>query len=101
MPTEHNSLQKRFHRERAVAVQYGEGEKLPTVLAQGVGEIARKIVRLAEEHGVPVHEDKPLAELLSKLNVGEVLPDDTYKLLAEVICFLHTIDGQRAAEIGR
>ena len=51
---------------RATALRY-EGEGAPRVVASGRGALARRIVELAEEAGVPVKRDAALAESLSRL----------------------------------
>lgn len=61
-------------------------------MASGVGEIARQIVRIAREHSIPLHTDSALADLLSKLEVGALISPETYRLVAEVICFLYYSD---------
>lgn len=57
----------------------------PMVTAKGQGEVALYIRRLAEENGVPVVENKPLARsLYSELDVGDVIPEGYWELLAKV-----------------
>lgn len=79
-------------RDQAVALQYNQTERLPRVLASGTGEVARHILRLAEEHHVPIKQNEPLAEMLSKLDAGAVIPPETYGLVAEIISFLFHTD---------
>ena len=79
-------------REKAVALQYQDINQLPRVLASGVGEVARQIMQIAEEFGVPVQHDDVLTEMLAKLNVGSVISPESYRLVAEVLCFLYQTD---------
>ncbi len=58
----------------------------PKVLASGKGESAAKIISLAKEHGVPIKEDEDLIEILSKLDLGDEIPPNMYKAVAEVFC---------------
>ncbi|MDC0357363.1 EscU/YscU/HrcU family type III secretion system export apparatus switch protein [Oligoflexia bacterium] len=83
---------KKPRREKAVALQYTERDDLPKVLASGAGEIARQIMKLAEEHDVPVQHDQSLANMLSSLNIGADISPETFKLVAEVISFLYHTD---------
>ena len=83
-------------REKAVALQYQDTSHLPKVVASGAGEIARQILQIAEEYGVPVHKDDVLTEMLSRLNVGSVISPESYRLVAEVICFLYNVDREFA-----
>ncbi|MCO6431849.1 MAG: EscU/YscU/HrcU family type III secretion system export apparatus switch protein [Deltaproteobacteria bacterium] len=75
--------------KRAIALHYKDATELPKVLASGVDEIALRIIQLAEEHDVPVHQDKMLSELLAKVNQGAPISPESYRLVAEVISFLY------------
>lgn len=85
-------------REKAVALQYQDIDDLPRVVASGAGEVARQILEIAEHFGVPVQQDQVLAEMLSKLNAGAVISPESYRLVAEVICFLYYADQQWAKQ---
>ena len=76
----------------AVALRYRrETESAPVVVATGRGEVADRIVRLAEESRVPVHEDTGLAEALGRLQVDQTIPLELYEAVAEVISFVYRI----------
>jgi len=76
--------------KKAVALQYNRGkDEAPRVVAKGMGEIARKIIALAEECGVPVHENADLVEILAKLNLNENIPPATYLVVAEILAFVY------------
>lgn len=79
-------------RERAVALQYKALDELPVVSASGVGEIARRIIELAKSHDIPIEQNQELAGMLTKLEVGDSITPETYKLVAEVVAFLYFID---------
>lgn len=79
-------------RERAVALEYNEIDKLPRVVASGAGEVARQIIRIAEQNKIPIHENSELADLLGQLNFGEYITPETFRLVAEVVCFLYGSD---------
>ena len=73
--------------ELAIAIQYDPlTMPAPVVVAKGAGVMAQKIRRLALEHGIPVVERKPLAQVLYKtVDVGDVIPADHYQAVAEVL----------------
>lgn len=76
--------------KKAVALGYDEGKNVaPKVLATGKGESAAKMISLAKEHGVPIKEDEDLVELLSKLDLGDEIPPNMYKAVAEVFAFIY------------
>ncbi|MCB0325359.1 MAG: EscU/YscU/HrcU family type III secretion system export apparatus switch protein [Bdellovibrionales bacterium] len=79
-------------RKRAVALQYGEGDKAPKVVATGAGEIAKRILELAAENNVPIREDDSLVDILGKLDVGYEIPEETFRAVAEILAFLYRTD---------
>jgi flagellar biosynthesis protein FlhB len=71
----------------AVAMRYVRGEGgAPMVLAKGADLIALKIRAIAEAHGVPVIEDKPLARsLYGAVEVERPIPAEFYRAVAEIV----------------
>ncbi|SHH15469.1 flagellar biosynthesis protein [Thermosyntropha lipolytica DSM 11003] len=77
-------------REKAVALRYdGEKEAAPYLIAKGRGVIARKIRELAQEYGVPLHQDEVLADYLLALDLYEEIPPELYAVVAEVLAFIY------------
>src|SRR5689334_8160044 len=81
-------------RHQAVALQYAQGSKAPKIIATGAGEIARRILELAEQHNVPVKRDDALVDILSKLDLGYEIPPETYRAVAEILAFLYRTDAE-------
>lgn len=79
----------------AVALQY-DGNEAPRVTASGKGEIAEKILALAEEHGIPLREDPDLVTLLAQLDLGTEIPPNLYVAVAEVLAFAYAVSGKAA-----
>lgn len=71
----------------AVALLYDEeaGADAPEVLARGGDHLARRMIAAAQEAGVPVLRDVPLARSLFELEVGEVIPEGLYDAVAAVL----------------
>jgi flagellar biosynthesis protein len=78
---------KRDEFQRAVALHYDQ-EGAPIVLATGEGEVARLIKERAEAAGVPLVEDPKLSYLLSKIPLGDEIPPELYRAVAEVLVFV-------------
>lgn len=77
------------HVDLAVALEYEQGTRdAPRVTAKGRGEVARRIVELAEEHDVVVDANGPLAEALAGVKLDEAIPLELYEAVAEVIGFV-------------
>ncbi len=71
----------------AVALRYvREEQDAPIVVAKGQDLVALKIRELAEENGIPVFEDPPLARsMFAQVSVDSVIPPVFYKAVAELI----------------
>ena len=86
----------REKQQKAVALKYREGhDTAPSVVAKGRGLVADKIIALARKHGVPVHSDQHLIELLSTLDLHEEIPQELYKAVAEVLAFIYKVSERR------
>jgi flagellar biosynthetic protein FlhB len=74
----------------AVALRYdSQAMQAPEVVAKGRGWLALKIRSVAEEQRVPIVENKPLAQLLyKKVEVGEAIPVELYRAVAEILAYL-------------
>lgn len=82
-------------RRRAVALRYDEErDAAPTVVAKGRGLVADRIIELAEEHGVTLHEDRDLVEVLFALDLDAQIPVDLYQAVAEVLAFVYRVNGK-------
>ncbi len=79
-------------RKRAVALQYDADDHAPKVIATGAGELARRILALADEHNVPVSQNDTLVELLSQLDLHQEIPEEAYRAVAAILAFLYRAD---------
>ena len=78
----------------AVALRYHEEEdNAPRVLAKGMDELALRIVKVAEENGVHVVENVPLARALyASVDLDREIPPDFYNAVAEVLVYVMKLD---------
>ena len=83
--------------EVAIAIQYDQKTMIaPVVVAKGEGFVAQKIRDLAKEHKIPIVENKPLARaLLAQVEVGEGIPEDLYRAVAEVLAFVYRLKNKK------
>ncbi len=80
-------------RQVAVALKYLRGEdEAPRVVAKGRGAVAEKILELARRHGIPVHPDTDLVEVLVKLELNDLIPPELYKAVAEILSHLYRMN---------
>jgi len=86
-----------FDKERtvtlAVALHYDE-VSAPRVVAKGTDDIAQKIYEIARRHQVPLQENRELVQLLSKIELGDQIPEVLYLAVAEVIAFAYYLRGK-------
>lgn len=81
----------------AAALHYEEGQTAPRVVASGRGEVARRMVELAEQAGVPVRRDPALAEALARLELDLEIPPDLYAAVAEALAWAYRLDLETAS----
>ena len=77
----------------AVALHYDK-TGAPRVVAKGRGTIGEKIIELAKAHDIPIEENEVLAGALSKVELGDEIPPELYKAVAEVLVFVLRLSGR-------
>jgi flagellar biosynthesis protein FlhB len=86
----------------AVALRYDGSRTAPEVVAKGQDLVAAQIRRIAEENDVPLVADPPLARALhSSTEVGQVIPEELYAAVAQVLAFVYRMAGRQPAAAGR
>jgi flagellar biosynthetic protein FlhB len=77
----------------AVALKYDQDKNAaPVVVAKGVDRVALMIIKIAEENGVYVTEDKPLARALYEaVEVDREIPEKFFKPVAQVLAFVYNL----------
>ncbi len=81
------------HTPIAVALEF-DGVNTPQVSARGTGKIAEQIIEIAKQHGVPLQQDGELIEVLADLELGDEIPENLYRAIAEVIAFAYILSGK-------
>ncbi len=78
--------------KQAIAIEYDPQEEAPKVIATGKGKLAERIIEKAKESDVPVHRDDKLADTLSRLEIGDMIPPELYEVVAEILVFVDAMD---------
>jgi len=75
----------------AIALVYKPAEKMtaPKIIAKGADKLAQRIKDLALEHGIPLVENRPLAQNLYKLDIGQEVPPNFYQAVAEILAYVY------------
>jgi len=75
----------------AIAVRYRPEEGLPRVVAKGMDRVALRIRSMAEDEGVPVFSNPPLARALHKVPQGGAVPEELFAAVAAVLRWVEDI----------
>lgn len=74
----------------AVALKYDHHQdKAPVVTAKGQGEIASKIIALAQENNIEIRQDADLLQILKTVNIDEEIPIEAFAAVAEIISYIY------------
>jgi flagellar biosynthesis protein len=76
--------------KQAAALRYERGAgEAPRLVAKGRGLIADRIIEIAREHSIPIHQDRALVDVLSRLDIDEQIPAELYLVVAELLAFIY------------
>jgi flagellar biosynthesis protein len=84
-PEQRNQLAVALHYDRTGA---------PRVVAKGKGAMGAKILEIARAHDIPIEENEVLAGALSNVELGDEIPAELYKAVAEVLVFVLRLSGR-------
>ena len=86
-------MKKNKTKTSAVSLQYNQGgDRAPKVTAKGQGWLAEKIIAMAQKQNIPIKKDKDLMELLGKIDVGQEIPEEFYKIVAELLAWVYDLN---------
>lgn len=77
--------------EKAAAIQYTEDLPAPIVLAKGKGLLAKRIKEIALEQGIQIIDQPELADALVELPLGSLIPEEFYRIVAEILVFVRRV----------
>ncbi|MCZ6635747.1 MAG: EscU/YscU/HrcU family type III secretion system export apparatus switch protein [bacterium] len=83
--------------ERRIAAALGydtEKDNAPKIFAKGSGELAERIIALAKEHNIPIREDPDLVAVLAKLDLGQEIPPELYRVVSELLAFIYRVNNR-------
>jgi len=81
----------------AVAIRYEPNTmNAPRVVAKGADFVAEKIREIARNNGVPIVENKPVAQVLYKMvDVEQSIPENLFKAIAEILAYVYSLKQKR------
>ena len=94
-------LEEKHIKQKAVALQYDkEKNSAPIVTAEGTGQTAKNIIKVAEENGIPIKKDEDLVNMLSQIELNQEIPVELYQAVSEVFSFIYGISNDTKKEEG-
>ncbi len=83
--------------KKAVALEYHrQQDSAPRIVAKGAGMVAQAIIQTAKDNDVVVVENSSLTDALMTLEVEQVIPEDLFLAVAEVLAYVYRIRHQKA-----
>ncbi|PHR29435.1 MAG: flagellar biosynthesis protein FlhB [Desulfotalea sp.] len=80
----------------SIAIQYDSANMAaPVIIAKGADFIAMRIRKIARENDIPIIENPPVARLLHNLDIGEHIPEDLFKVVAEILAHVYSLKGNK------
>jgi flagellar biosynthesis protein FlhB len=78
----------------AVALKYDlNKDRAPVLIAKGQDELALRIIKVGEESGVYVLENKPLARAIyATSKIGSEIPEEYYGTVAEILVYVYRLN---------
>ena len=68
----------------------------PKIIAKGRGALADKIIELARDKHIHIHNDPDLLEMLSQLDLKQEIPDSLYEVVAELLSFIYLLNSEES-----
>ncbi|MDE0724061.1 MAG: EscU/YscU/HrcU family type III secretion system export apparatus switch protein [Alphaproteobacteria bacterium] len=80
----------------AIALEYEkEAEGAPKVVAKGKGNIAQRILEIAEEHDIHIHRDADLMTVLEAVELNHEIPLEVYAVVAEIFAYIYRMNNEK------
>lgn len=84
---------KQINGPSAAVIRFDEhAGSSPTVVAQGRGQLAAKIIELAKKHNVQMEEDAVLVQNLLDIDLGDNIPPQLYSVMAEILLMIEEME---------
>lgn len=85
-------------RDKAVALSYNSNDIAPRIIAKGQGIVAENLIEKAMEEDITIYKDEILIDSLMGLEVNELIPENLYDAVAEILFYIYNLDSKRGKE---
>ena len=80
----------------SVAIRYDrQTMDAPQIVAKGADHLAMRIREIATENRIPLVENKPIARVLYKIEIGQPVPEEMFKAVAEILAYVYGLQGRK------
>lgn len=76
--------------DKSIALQYDKDA--PKIIAVARGFLAKKMIKIAEEKKITIYKDDDLAEILSKFDAGDLIPETLFGAVSVVMAYCYRIN---------
>jgi flagellar biosynthesis protein len=76
--------------KKGIALEYNG--KIPKILAIAKGKLFKDLLYIAKKNNITIYEDTNLVEVLSKLDVGEEIPEDMYHAISGILAYCYNVN---------
>ena len=84
-----------FSPDYAVALGYDiTKDRAPKVLAKGQGHVAEKIIQIAIDEGIEIHQDSDLLQILKAVDIDSEIPLEAFSAVAEIISYIYQVNNK-------
>lgn len=73
---------------KAVALKYPKNAVAPFICASGKGEVAKNILDIAQKNNIPIVENSDLTDVLTLQEIGTIIPEETWELIANIFSYI-------------
>lgn len=74
--------------QKAVSLKYSENAEAPFISYSAKGRLAERLLEIAEENNVPVIKNEIAADILSVQEIGSMIPESTWEIVADIFSVL-------------
>jgi type III secretion system FlhB-like substrate exporter len=78
--------------DKAIGVKYISDFPAPFIVSKGKKHLAKTIAEYALQCGIPIVDEPELAESLFDFEIGEIITEDFYDIVAEIFVFLRNLN---------
>ena len=81
---------------KTAVLKYTQESPAPFLVAKGKGEVAKQIVEIAKKNDIPIVNDVKETEVITLLEIGQCIPEETFEVMAKIFAFISDIRKSQA-----